>query len=255
MTRDRSRPRRVTTSRTASAGSVRGLPICCSRASACRPTCSPSWCFFSAGCCTASRRTQVELTRLDFALRLSGFVATLVTSCALAYLHFSSTGFSHSAGGIIGQALGGWLESLMKLLGASVLLFCIWVASISLFLGVSWIRVHGSSRSADAARLRTSACERRRVARPGRRPSPGGRAPGCRESGKGAQVDATEAANRAGAAVAGAERARREGAPGTVCSIRRLQASCRRCHCSTIHRNRRPVIPKNRSRRCRAWSS
>jgi len=29
----------------------------------------------------------------------------------------------------------------MKLLGASVLLFCLWVASISLFLGISWINV------------------------------------------------------------------------------------------------------------------
>ena len=29
----------------------------------------------------------------------------------------------------------------MKLLGASVLLFCLWVASVSLFLGISWISV------------------------------------------------------------------------------------------------------------------
>ena len=97
--------------------------------------------FFVGWMLYREQKTQIELTRLDFALRLSGFVATLVTSCALAYLHFSPAGFSHSAGGIIGQAVGGWLESLMKLLGASVLLFCIWVASVSLFLGVSWIRV------------------------------------------------------------------------------------------------------------------
>ena len=49
--------------------------------------------------------------------------------------------FTHSPGGIIGEAVGGWLASIMKLLGASVLLFCLWVASISLFLGVSWISV------------------------------------------------------------------------------------------------------------------
>ena len=29
----------------------------------------------------------------------------------------------------------------MKLLGASALLFCLWIASISLFLGISWIDV------------------------------------------------------------------------------------------------------------------
>ncbi len=87
------------------------------------------------------QKTQIELTRLDFGLRFAGFVATLVTSCALATLHFSPIGFSQSAGGIIGQVVGYGLRDLMKLLGASTLLFCLWVASISLFLGISWFDV------------------------------------------------------------------------------------------------------------------
>ncbi len=87
------------------------------------------------------QKTQIELTKLDFALRLGGFVATLVTSCALSTLHFSSLGFNETAGGIIGQVVGYELEGVMKLLGASTLLFCLWVASISLFLGISWIDV------------------------------------------------------------------------------------------------------------------
>ncbi len=87
------------------------------------------------------QKTQIALTKLDFGLRLSGFLATLVTSCALATLHFSTEGFNNSAGGIIGQAVGDNLVSVMKLLGASTLLFCLWVASISLFLGISWISV------------------------------------------------------------------------------------------------------------------
>ena len=87
------------------------------------------------------QRTQIELTRLDFGLRFAGFLATLATSCALSSLHFSDFGFNETAGGIIGQAFGGWLKGLMKVLGASVLLFCLWVASLSLFLGISWITV------------------------------------------------------------------------------------------------------------------
>lgn len=87
------------------------------------------------------QKTQIALTKLDFGLRFAGFVATLATSCALSTLHFSPLGFNETAGGIIGQALGGWLADLMKLLGASVLLFFLWVASISLFLGISWINV------------------------------------------------------------------------------------------------------------------
>ncbi len=87
------------------------------------------------------QKTQIELTRLDFGLRVGGFIATLVTSCALAALHFSPVGFTNSAGGIIGQAVGTGLVNAMKLLGASTLLFCLWIAFVSLFLGFSWITV------------------------------------------------------------------------------------------------------------------
>jgi S-DNA-T family DNA segregation ATPase FtsK/SpoIIIE len=87
------------------------------------------------------QKTQIELTRLDFGLRFGGFIATLVTSCALAALHFSPEGFNNSAGGIVGKAVGDGLVAVMKLLGASTILFCLWVASVSLFLGFSWITV------------------------------------------------------------------------------------------------------------------
>ncbi len=87
------------------------------------------------------QKTQQKLTRADFALRFGGFFATLVTSCALASLHFSPIGFRETAGGIVGQVVGGGMESVMKLLGASVLLFFLWLASLSLFLGVSWLSI------------------------------------------------------------------------------------------------------------------
>ncbi len=97
--------------------------------------------FFLGWMLYREEKTQIELTKLDFALRFSGFLATLVTSCALSTLHFSPAGFSSSAGGVIGKAVGESLVGVMKLLGASTLLFCLWVASISLFLGISWITV------------------------------------------------------------------------------------------------------------------
>jgi S-DNA-T family DNA segregation ATPase FtsK/SpoIIIE len=87
------------------------------------------------------QKMQQQLTRVDYALRVGGFVATLVTSCALASLHFSPLGFRESAGGIIGQLVGGGMESVMKLLGASTLLFFLWIASVSVFLGISWLGV------------------------------------------------------------------------------------------------------------------
>jgi len=87
------------------------------------------------------QKTQLAITRLDYGLRVGGFVLTLVTSCALATLHFSPAGFREGAGGIVGRAIGEWLESVMKLLGASTLLFVVWVAAVSLFLGISWFGV------------------------------------------------------------------------------------------------------------------
>ena len=87
------------------------------------------------------QKTKQELTRADFALRFGGFIATLVSSCALATLHFSSYGFQETAGGIIGQIFGNGLKSVMKLLGASIFLFFLWLASVSVFLGISWLGV------------------------------------------------------------------------------------------------------------------
>jgi S-DNA-T family DNA segregation ATPase FtsK/SpoIIIE len=86
-------------------------------------------------------KSRERLTRADFALRFGGFIATLLTSSALATLHFSPIGFRETAGGIIGQVVGGGMASVMKLLGASVLLFFLWLASLSLFLGISWLGI------------------------------------------------------------------------------------------------------------------
>jgi S-DNA-T family DNA segregation ATPase FtsK/SpoIIIE len=97
--------------------------------------------FFLGWMLYREQKTQHMLTRMDYTLRIGGFVATLVTSCALATLHFSPAGFNETAGGIIGQIVGLRLAAVMKLLGASALLFVIWVASVSLFLGISWFNV------------------------------------------------------------------------------------------------------------------
>jgi len=101
----------------------------------------PVMVFFLGWMIFREQKTQQPLTRADYAFRVSGFVATLVSSCALASLHFSPIGFRETAGGIVGQVVGGGMESLMKLLGASTFLFFLWIASISVFLGISWFGV------------------------------------------------------------------------------------------------------------------
>ena len=59
------------------------------------------------------QKTRQVLTRADYSFRVGGFLATLITSCALASLHFSPVGFRETAGGIVGQVVGGSLESLL----------------------------------------------------------------------------------------------------------------------------------------------
>ena len=70
-----------------------------------------------------SSKKQEKAPNADLMLRLFGFFIILLTSCALATLHFSPDDFRETAGGIIGQVIGGSLNSSMKLLGATTLLF------------------------------------------------------------------------------------------------------------------------------------
>jgi S-DNA-T family DNA segregation ATPase FtsK/SpoIIIE len=97
--------------------------------------------FFFGWMIFREQQTQEQFTRTDYALRFGGFVAMLITSCALSTLHFSSEGFRETAGGIVGQVFGDNLADMMKLLGASVLLFFLWIASVSVFIGVSWLTI------------------------------------------------------------------------------------------------------------------
>ncbi|MEL7539070.1 MAG: DNA translocase FtsK 4TM domain-containing protein [Pseudomonadota bacterium] len=87
------------------------------------------------------RNVAAGLDGRDLALRGAGFVATLATSCGLATLHFSGTGLPETAGGIAGQLVGQTLADAMSLLGATLLLFALWLASVSLFSGISWLAV------------------------------------------------------------------------------------------------------------------
>ncbi len=87
------------------------------------------------------RRNPEPLNRAEFGLRVSGFLLTLATSCGLGTLHFAAPTLRESAGGIVGQLIGGGLQGLMGTLGATLLLLAVWIASVSLFLGFSWFAV------------------------------------------------------------------------------------------------------------------
>jgi S-DNA-T family DNA segregation ATPase FtsK/SpoIIIE len=87
------------------------------------------------------RRSAEPVSRAALATRIGGFLLTLATSCGLATLHFAPGIMRETAGGIVGQLVGGGLQSILSLLGGTVLLLVLWLAAVSLFTGVSWLAV------------------------------------------------------------------------------------------------------------------
>ncbi len=76
-----------------------------------------------------------------FGLRSLGFVLTLISGAGLAMLHVEAWPGSVPlhAGGIVGDLVGQGLEQLFSFLGATLLLLAVFLASVTLFTGLSWL--------------------------------------------------------------------------------------------------------------------
>ncbi len=80
-------------------------------------------------------------SRSSLAFRIGGFVLTVLTSCGLGTLHFSGADYLNTAGGVLGDIIGTGLLHSLNILGATLLLLALWLAAVSLFIGVSWIEI------------------------------------------------------------------------------------------------------------------
>ena len=87
------------------------------------------------------RRSAEPVDRRSMGLRGLGFALALLSSCGLATLHFSGAPFPNSAGGLLGTLIGDGLAGALRDLGATLLLFAVWLASVQLFTGVSWLDI------------------------------------------------------------------------------------------------------------------
>jgi DNA segregation ATPase FtsK/SpoIIIE, S-DNA-T family len=87
------------------------------------------------------RARRVAIDRRSAWIRSLGFFLALASSCGLAALHFSGAGFPNTAGGVVGTLLGEGLARAMSFLGATLLLLAVWLGSVSLATGVSWLKV------------------------------------------------------------------------------------------------------------------
>ena len=76
------------------------------------------------------------------ALRLVGIVGFLVSSCGLLYLRVTgSNDFSAGSGGLLGQLVGKSLDTLFGTLGANLFLLSLFLISVTLATGLSWLAV------------------------------------------------------------------------------------------------------------------
>ena len=80
-------------------------------------------------------------SRINTILRAAGFGVTLLTSCGLASLHWDGSALPSTAGGVVGEFVGGHCEEALRFLGATLLLLALWFSGVALFLGVSWFDV------------------------------------------------------------------------------------------------------------------
>jgi S-DNA-T family DNA segregation ATPase FtsK/SpoIIIE len=87
------------------------------------------------------RAQTLDENRSAWIHRGIGFVLAVATSSSLATLHFAAPELRETAGGILGQSIGLGLEQQLGMLGATVLLLVLWLASVSLATGVSWVAV------------------------------------------------------------------------------------------------------------------
>jgi DNA segregation ATPase FtsK/SpoIIIE, S-DNA-T family len=87
------------------------------------------------------RDNEEGRTRVNTAIRIGGFTLMLFASCGLASLHWSPGMLRETAGGVVGQFIGGGLAGGLNFLGATLVLLASWMAGISLAFGVSWLTI------------------------------------------------------------------------------------------------------------------
>jgi S-DNA-T family DNA segregation ATPase FtsK/SpoIIIE len=71
----------------------------------------------------------------------SAFVIALVGACGLASLHYPEVPLPSSAGGWLGAIVGGTLAGAVSFTGATLFLLALFLAGVTLFTGLSWLRL------------------------------------------------------------------------------------------------------------------
>ena len=95
---------------------------------------------FSGWLIFRGRDGRDEIDYRVLGIRWAGFLVTVAAGCGLASLHFviSRGTLPLSAGGILGNFIGGGLAGPFSFMGATLLLLALFLAGVTLFTGLSW---------------------------------------------------------------------------------------------------------------------
>ncbi|MFV2030927.1 MAG: DNA translocase FtsK [Gammaproteobacteria bacterium] len=101
----------------------------------------PVMIFYNGMILVKTRDSSQEDRYQMLVIRWSGFVLTMISGCALASLHFTVEPgtMPADAGGIFGQITGNYFSQVMGFLGATVLHLALFLAGLTLFVGISWV--------------------------------------------------------------------------------------------------------------------
>ncbi len=89
-------------------------------------------------------RGETESGDIDYrtlGIRWAGFLITLAAGCGLATLHFTPGNLPSFAGGILGDLVGNGLIPTFNFIGTTLLLLAVFLAGITIFSGLSWLRL------------------------------------------------------------------------------------------------------------------
>ncbi|MCF6288839.1 MAG: DNA translocase FtsK 4TM domain-containing protein [Proteobacteria bacterium] len=81
-----------------------------------------------------------NISWVDTGIKAGGFVLTLLSGCALAFMYVNTSEYIFTGGGIVGEVVGNTLFASLGKIGATLILSAIFLAGTTLFTGMSWIQ-------------------------------------------------------------------------------------------------------------------
>ena len=82
-----------------------------------------------------------RLRQLLFIFRTASFFLILISGSCFAALHFTANSLPFNAGGVLGNAVSGWMLGVFNAIGTNIFLLAILLAALTFFTGISVIKL------------------------------------------------------------------------------------------------------------------